>query len=92
MLEFKRLTGQKLKPATVYPFLRKLENGGFAVSEWVEKGKRKMRYYSLTKRGERLLKKVRRMFNKSLKEVLMDLIDHKKLSSRLKTPMVSDYK
>ncbi len=59
----------------VYPFIRKLEKGGFAVSEWVEKGKRRLRYYSLTKRSENL-KNVRRMFNKSLKEVLMDLINH----------------
>lgn len=78
ILEFKRLTGQKLKPAMVYPFLRKLEEGGFAVSEWVEKGKRKLRYYSLTKRGEGLLRKVRGTFNKPLKEVLMELINQKK--------------
>lgn len=78
ILEFKRLTGQKLKPAMVYPFLRKLEKGGFAVSEWVEKGKRRLRYYSLTKRGERLLRNVQGMFNKSLKEVLMDLINRRK--------------
>jgi DNA-binding PadR family transcriptional regulator len=62
----------------VYPFLRKLEKGCFAVSEWVENGKRRVRYYSLTKRGERLLKNVRRMFYKSLKEVLMDLTNRGK--------------
>ena len=62
----------------VYPFLRKLEKGCFAVSEWVENGKRRLKYYSLTKKGERLLKNVRRMFNKSLKEVLMDLTNHGK--------------
>jgi DNA-binding PadR family transcriptional regulator len=78
ILEFKRLTGRKLKPAMVYPFLRKLEKGGFAVSEWVKKGKRKLRYYSLTKRGEGLLRKVRGIFSNSLKEVLMDLIDQRK--------------
>lgn len=78
ILEFKRLTGRKLKPAMVYPFLRKLEKGGFAVGEWVEKGKRRLRYYSLTKRGERLLRNVQGMFNKSLKEVLMDLINRRK--------------
>lgn len=80
IIEFKRLTGRKLKPAMVYPFLRKLEKDGFAVSEWVEKGKRKLRYYSLTKRGEGLLRKVRETFNKPLKEVLMDLINHRKTS------------
>ncbi len=78
ILEFKRLTGQKLKPAMVYPFLRKLEKGGYAVSEWVEKGKRRLRYYSLTKRGEGALRNVREMFNKPLKEALIDLINHRK--------------
>jgi len=78
ILEFKRLTGRKLKPAMVYPFLRKLEKGGFAVGEWVKKGKRRLRYYSLTNRGERLLRKVQGMFNKPLKQVLVDLISHRK--------------
>ncbi|MEM3770294.1 MAG: PadR family transcriptional regulator [Candidatus Bathyarchaeia archaeon] len=75
IVEFKRLTGRKLKPSIVYPFLHKLEKGGFASAEWIVKGKRRIRHYSLTKSGEDLLLKVKDMFSKSVKEVLLDLIE-----------------
>jgi len=78
ILEFKILTGRKLKPSIVYPFLHKLDRGGFAVAEWVKKGKRRIRCYSLTNSGENLLKKIRETFNNPIKEVLMDLIKKSK--------------
>ncbi|MEM3613045.1 MAG: PadR family transcriptional regulator [Candidatus Bathyarchaeia archaeon] len=74
MVEFRRLTGRKLKPSIVYPFLHKLERGGFASAEWIMKGRKRVRHYSLTKRGEDLLHKVKETFGKPVKQVLMDLI------------------
>ncbi|MEM0006650.1 MAG: PadR family transcriptional regulator [Conexivisphaerales archaeon] len=74
ILEFKRLTGRKLKPSIVYPFLHKLEKGGFASAEWIMKGKKRVKHYSLTKRGEDLLHKVKETFGMPIKQVLMDLI------------------
>lgn len=74
MKEFKRLTGQKLKPSIVYPFLHWLEKEGFAVSSHTEKGKRRVKCYSLTERGQRLLRNTRSLFNKSIREVIHDLI------------------
>ncbi|MBS7616327.1 PadR family transcriptional regulator [Candidatus Bathyarchaeota archaeon] len=73
-VEFKRLTGRKLKPSIVYPFLRRLEVEGFASGEWIVKGRRKMRHYQLTKNGEELLRKVQEMFKKPIKEFLLDII------------------
>jgi len=79
--EFKKLTGRRLKPSIVHPFLHKLEKEGFAVARWIEMGKRRIRYYSLTNNGENLLKKVREIFNRPVKEVFMDFIDKRKTTS-----------
>jgi DNA-binding PadR family transcriptional regulator len=72
--EFRRLTGQKLKPGIVYPFLHQLEKGDFVVSNWIKKGRRKVRYYSLTKRGENLLDGIRNFFNMPIRELITDLL------------------
>lgn len=72
--ELKRITGHKLKPSRVYPFLHGLEEEGFAVSKWVEDGGRRIRYYSLTTKGKKLLRRVRDFFNEPIKEVIKDLI------------------
>lgn len=72
--ELRRLTGRRLKPSVVYPFLHWLEKEGFALGEWVEKGKRKVKYYSLTEKGERLLSRVRELFKRPIKEIIMDLL------------------
>ena len=81
ILEFKRLTGRKLKPSIVYPFLHKLERNGFASGKWVEKGRRRIRYYSLTTKGEDLLRRIRKLFNKPLREVLLDMVSKRESSS-----------
>ena len=76
--ELKRLTGHKLKPGIVYPFLHWLEQEGFAVGEWVENGRRHIKYYSLTKRGERLLSRIRDLFKRPLKEAITDFLLEKR--------------
>jgi DNA-binding PadR family transcriptional regulator len=77
IVEFRRLTGRKLKPSMVYPFLHRLEIEGFARSQLLVKGGRKIRHYTLTKKGKELLKKVRKTFTKPLREFLMELIGEK---------------
>lgn len=76
--EFKRLTGQKLKPSSVYPLLHWLEDEGFLVSEWIKKGRRNLRRYRLTEKGENLLLKVRNFFNKPIRNVIADLLSEQK--------------
>ncbi|MEM2281398.1 MAG: PadR family transcriptional regulator [Candidatus Bathyarchaeia archaeon] len=77
IVEFKRLTGRRLKPSIVYPFLHRLEREGFANSQWLFKGKRRIKHYALTRDGEELLKKVREAFTKTLKEFLVEVIGEK---------------
>jgi DNA-binding PadR family transcriptional regulator len=78
MTEIKRLTGRKLKPSTIYPLLSWLEAEGYVAGEWVEKGKRGLKRYSLTEKGKLLLEKVSRLLNKPLKRVLVDLLSERK--------------
>ena len=74
ILEFKKLTGKKLKPSVIYPFLHRLEREGFAFCKVSRKGGRKVKYYSLTNKGMRLFKRVRDKFNKSFREVILELV------------------
>jgi len=62
----------------VYPFLHWLEEKDFAVSEWVVEGKRRIKYYSLTKKGEALLSKLRDFFQRPISEVLTSLLINRK--------------
>ncbi len=78
MVEFKKLTGRKLKPSIVYPFLHKLELEGFASGQWTINGKRKIKYYSLTISGEELLQKVREIFTQPIKEIFLEFFEKKK--------------
>ena len=72
--DLKRLTGRRLGPSIVYPFLHWLEENDFAVSEWVVKGKRRVKYYSLTEKGEGLLNKIRELFQRPIRELLTKLL------------------
>jgi len=71
--EFRRLTGQKLKPSTMYLFLHALEKRGFIVSNWIEKDRRKIRCYRLTKKGESLLEGFRNFFDMPIREFIVDM-------------------
>jgi DNA-binding PadR family transcriptional regulator len=77
MTEIKRLTGRKLKPSTLYPLLYWLEGEGFVVGEWIKKGKRNLRCYTLTNKGRLLLEKLSHLLNKSIRRVLDDLLSEK---------------
>jgi len=77
MTEIKRLSGRKLKPSTLYPLLYRLEAEGYVVGEWVSKGKRELRRYSLTAEGKVLLGKVSGLLNKS-RRVFDDLLNEHK--------------
>jgi DNA-binding PadR family transcriptional regulator len=64
-----------LKPATLYPLLNRLEDDGFLASELIEKGRRKLRCYRLTEKGEKFLAKMSELFKLPIKHVIVDLLD-----------------
>jgi len=71
--EVMRLTGVKLKPSFIYPFLHSLERGGYLAGRWAERGRRRIKYYHVTEKGERLIQRIREIFKSGFGEVLLSL-------------------
>jgi len=74
MKEMKRLTGRNYTSGVIYPLLYRLEKEGFITGRWVEKGRRRIKYYSITEDGIRLLDRLREVFEMPVREVLEDLL------------------
>lgn len=72
--EMKRLTGQHFHSGVVYPLLYELEKKKFIVGRWVTKGRRRIKYYSITSRGGKLLNHLRELFEMPVRDVLKDLL------------------
>jgi DNA-binding PadR family transcriptional regulator len=72
--EVRRLTGRRLKPATLYPFLNRLEIEGVLESKRIANGKRGIKCYHLTEKGENILAKMSAMFKLPVKRIIADLI------------------
>ena len=78
MREFKNITGERLKPGVVYPFLHTLEEGGYVVGTWVENGKRRVKSYILTAKGERLLTSIKHRISMLLGDIVLELVRREK--------------
>jgi len=76
MREFKNITGKRLKPGVVYPFLHSLEEGGYIVGTWINNGKRRAKRYRLTEKGERLLASVKRLAT-PIRDIILDMTGRK---------------
>jgi len=74
MSEIQRLTGVALGPGLIYPLLHMLEKGDYIVGRWIVKAGRKVKRYSITRKGEALLNKVRDIFRLPIKEMFLDLL------------------
>ena len=72
--EMKRLTGQSFHSGAIYPLLYELEEEGFIIGDWVQRGRRRIKYYSITERGTKLLDSLRELFKMLVGEVLKDLL------------------
>jgi len=72
--EITRLTERKFTSGVVYPLLYELEEKGFIAGKWLQKGRRRIKYYSITEEGEEILRNIRKLFEKPLREVLQSLL------------------
>ncbi|MDI6847537.1 MAG: PadR family transcriptional regulator [Candidatus Bathyarchaeia archaeon] len=72
--ELKRLTGQKFHSGVVYPLLYELEENKLIAGEWMQRGRRCVKQYSITKEGRELLNFMRELFEMPVKEILKDFI------------------
>jgi len=77
--EFKQITGRRLKPAVIYPFLHTLEEKGYIVGTWMIRGKRKIKNYEVTQKGRALLTSVKSHFKLPIKKIIFDLISSEKM-------------
>ncbi|MEA2090347.1 MAG: PadR family transcriptional regulator [Thermoproteota archaeon] len=77
MKEMKRLTGQNLHSGIVYPLLYELEEKGLIIGEWVQKGRRRIKYYSITRKGTKLLNRLRKLLEMPVKGALKDLMEER---------------
>ncbi len=72
--ELKRLTGWSFHSGVVYPLLYELEENRLIRGKWVKNGRRRIKYYSTTKNGVKLLNRVRKLLEMPIKEILKDLL------------------
>ncbi len=72
--ELKRLTGWSFHSGVVYPLLYELEENKLVNGKWMQKGRRRIKYYSATKHGVELLNRVRELFEMPVKEILKDFM------------------
>ncbi|MCD6446472.1 PadR family transcriptional regulator [Candidatus Bathyarchaeota archaeon] len=72
--ELERLTGHKFHSGVVYPLLYEMEENNLITGKWSQKGRRKIKYYQLTKKGLKLLNFIKEFFKMPIKEILEDLI------------------
>lgn len=72
--EIEKLTGQKFHAGIIYPLLYELEEDGFISGKWAQKGRRRIKYYSITEKGKQTLKRLRQRFEMPVKEALKDFI------------------
>lgn len=83
--EMKRLTGQNFHSGIIYPLLYELERDKFISGKWAVRGRRRINYYSITDRGDELLKRLRELFEMPVREVLKDLLGEKETALRKKS-------
>lgn len=72
--EMLRLTERRFSSGIVYPLLYELEGKGLITGEWVQKGRRRIKYYSITEEGARLLNSLRQLFERPVRQVLKSIL------------------
>ena len=72
--ELKRLTAQRFHSGIVYPLLYEMEDRDLIVANEVKKGRRRIKYYSLTEKGRLFVNRLRFLFKLPIRDVLKDLL------------------
>lgn len=72
--EMQKITGHSFTSGAIYPLLYELENRGFIVGDWKQRGRRRIKYYSITEKGKKMLLTIRDLLEMPVREVLNDLL------------------
>lgn len=62
-----------MTPSKTYPILHKIENKGIIEGFWESQGKRKSKYYNITPKGEKLLKKLKNITKENNNPIFQEL-------------------
>ncbi len=72
--ELKKLTSWSFHSGVVYPLLYELEENKLIAGKWIKRGRRCIKYYSVTMNSLRILERIRELLEMPVKEVLKDFI------------------
>ena len=72
--EMMKLTERRLTSGVIYPLLYDLEEKGFIIGRWVEKGRRKIKYYSITEEGLKMLESLKNVLRRPMKSILKSIL------------------
>jgi DNA-binding PadR family transcriptional regulator len=75
--EMEHITGQKNHQGIIYPLLYELEKNGFISGEWTQKSSVRIKNYTITENGLKLLEHLREIFSMPIKEAMQDIIGEK---------------
>jgi DNA-binding PadR family transcriptional regulator len=81
--EMRRMTEQHFHSGVVYPLLYEMESKGLITGDWIHKGRRRVKLYSLTTKGRAIVDHLRTLFKMPMREVLRDLMGEVKSSQIL---------
>jgi len=70
----KRITGQKQSVGSIYSLLYEFEERGLITGEWTQRGKRKIKNYTITDIGRTMLKNIKKVLEMPVRDVLIDLL------------------
>ncbi|MEM0215987.1 MAG: PadR family transcriptional regulator [Candidatus Bathyarchaeia archaeon] len=71
--ELRAMTGWNMTAGVVYTLLYDLAEMNLIHGEWHQKGRRRVRVYSVTDKGCELLKSIRRLFKMPVKDLIKDM-------------------
>ena len=72
--ELGRVTGQTFSSGVVYPLLYELEERGYITGIWKQRGRRRIKYYSITETGRKMLSNISDLLEMPIREVLKDFL------------------
>lgn len=81
MKKMGELTERNIKSGAIYPILYELEYKGLIFGKWIQKGRRTIKYYSITEEGSKVLEDAREFFKKCVGKVILEFLEKNSTSS-----------
>ena len=79
--ELERLTGHKQSVGVVYPLLYEFEERGLITGEWEQRGRRRrIKNYSITDLGSKMLDNIRELLEMPVREVINQIVQKERKS------------